>query len=785
MPTKDVRDDIIRERDETIAWLRGEIVELGRTRERLESSNLSMAAQLDEIYRSRGWLWLSRARRIKERLRRLIGLPARPHVAAPLLPPPMPTPAPVRQPARPAAARPAITLPEIEPEPLPGTWSAVGLLPTVATPAAEAIVSRGLPDRERRRHDIVCFSIIDWEFRYQRPQQMMSAFAARGHRVFYVSTSRFVDASLGADPRVRLIKENVYEVQLAAPRTPDVYGELIDPIQFSALLDSLGRLRRDYDISSAVSYVMIASWMNIAIDARQRWDWPLLYDCMDEWENFQGIRSAVVSAEATLVRQCDLLVVSAARLLEKWTPAGRPIVLARNAVDVEFYANRCKPNDRLADTPHPIIGYYGAIATWFDVDLMVHVARARPDYRFVLLGGVFDVDVSTLRALPNVALLGQQPYETMPEFLFHFDACIIPFKVNPITEATDPVKLYEYLSAGKPVVSVRLPEIATYSELVYLADSKEEFVAGLDRAVEERDDALAARRRAFARANTWTSRYEAIAAGLSNVSTSASIIIVTHNNLSLTKLCLESVLRNTNSAAYEVIVVDNASSDDTPQYLEALARAHPEVRVVCNTTNLGFPKANNVGLGQSTGGVLVLLNNDTVVPPGWLERLFAHLRNPVVGLVGPLTNFAGNEAKIAVPYRTIGEMERFAAERARLFEGQIADISMLAMFCVAMRRETFEDVGPLDERFGIGMFEDDDYAHRIRATGRRIVCARDAFVHHVGQAAFKKLIERGEYNSLFEQNRRLYQSKWGVTWTPHQHGELRWETMESTDVATR
>jgi glycosyltransferase involved in cell wall biosynthesis len=101
----------------------------------------------------------------------------------------------------------------------------------------------------------------------------------------------------------------------------------------------------------------------------------------------------------------------------------------------------------------------------------------------VLLGGTFDVDVSRLRGLPNVQLLGQQPYETMPQYLFHFDACIIPFKINPITEATDPVKLYEYLSGGKPVISVKLPELAPYRDYVYLADDAAEFAAKLDQAL--------------------------------------------------------------------------------------------------------------------------------------------------------------------------------------------------------------------------------------------------------------------------------------------------------------
>src|SRR5207302_2885004 len=117
----------------------------------------------------------------------------------------------------------------------------------------------------------------------------------------------------------------------------------------------------------------------------------------------------------------------------------RPTVVARNAVDLDFYAEHYVPNDLLPRFKQPVIGYYGAIADWFDFELMAYVARQRPHYTFVLLGGifgVFDVDVKALKTLPNVLLLGQQPYETMPKYLYHFDACRIPFKINPITEST-------------------------------------------------------------------------------------------------------------------------------------------------------------------------------------------------------------------------------------------------------------------------------------------------------------------------------------------------------------
>jgi GT2 family glycosyltransferase len=245
-----------------------------------------------------------------------------------------------------------------------------------------------------------------------------------------------------------------------------------------------------------------------------------------------------------------------------------------------------------------------------------------------------------------------------------------------------------------------------------------------------------------------------------------SLILVTYNNLALTHLCLMSLFRNTTYPDYEIIVVDNHSTDGTPNYLTQLGAQQPHLRLILNPQNYGFAHANNQGLTQATGSVLILLNNDTVVPPGWLTRLVFHLADPAVGLVGPVTNFAGNAARIKVPYTTWGGMEIFARERAAAYTGQLADIPMLAMYCLALRREVYEAVGPLDEQFGLGLFEDDDYTQRVRAQGYRIVCALDVFIHHVGQAAFGKLIPSGDYDRLFAENLRRYQAKWKVHWTP-------------------
>jgi GT2 family glycosyltransferase len=248
----------------------------------------------------------------------------------------------------------------------------------------------------------------------------------------------------------------------------------------------------------------------------------------------------------------------------------------------------------------------------------------------------------------------------------------------------------------------------------------------------------------------------------------ASVVVVTHDNLPLTRLCLESLLWGTQRPAYELIVVDNASTDGTPAYLGRLARANPNVRVLLNSDNAGFAVACNQGLAQAGGDVLVLLNNDTIVPPQALSVLTAKLEDPEVGLVGPATNRIGNEAEVEARYETFGELLDFAAVRARDHANETFDIPTLTMFCLAMRRDAHERIGPLDERFKVGMLEDDDYSRRAREAGYRILCADDAFVHHFGESSFGKLVASGEYGRILEANRRRFAEKWGEEWQPYE-----------------
>jgi GT2 family glycosyltransferase/glycosyltransferase involved in cell wall biosynthesis len=613
------------------------------------------------------------------------------------------------------------------------------------------------------KHDVVCFSIIDWESRWQRPQQLVSAFADEGHRVFFIRMSRFI-APGGPRYEIEELRDNVWSVTLATRLHPSVYERVVDGVMASALADSLAALREDHGVQLATSLVQIPTWRPVAELVRDKFGWPVVYDCMDEWSDFPGLSEAVDEAESAVVSAADVVIVSAQRLLEKWSSVNPNVVLARNAADFDRFVRADQPVDlELRDVP--VIGFFGAIAPWFDVELLAEVAGARPDYEFVLVGPI-DVDVRPLRRLSNVHLLGQQPYADMPRYLARFDVCVIPFRVNDITAATDPVKFYEYISQGKPVVSTWLPELEAYREHLYLTTDRAEFLSSLDAAIAEDDSVSRTDRVALARVNDWQSRYDLIETAIGDALPMLSAVVITYKNLDLTKQCLSSILDNTTQPRFEVVVVDNASGTDMTEYLRALADGDERVRLVLNDENRGFAAAVNQGLEQTRGDVLVIMNNDTVVPNAWQVPMIRHAQRPDVGLVVATTNLSGNESRVIVDYSDFEEMERFAATRRRTFDGRSFDIRVAAMYCMAMRREVYELVGSLDEGFGIGLFEDDDYSYRARLEGLRVICAEDAFVHHAGRAAFGKLPGE-ELQALWDENQRRFEEKWGVVWEPH------------------
>ncbi len=345
-----------------------------------------------------------------------------------------------------------------------------------------------------------------------------------------------------------------------------------------------------------------------------------------------------------------------------------------------------------------------------------------------------------------------------------FDVGLIPFKRTPLTEATDPVKLYEMMALGLEIVARPLPEIARHGELVHLAEDAESFVDAVERAVAQAGDVeAAARRRAFARANTWEARVDVLERALSALFPLVTIGICTFNNRELTELCLDSIESFTVHPNYEVVVVDNASEDGTAEWLKDEVAARPGYRVILNATNRGFAAGCNQAFAGSKAEILCFLNNDTVVTAGWLTAMVSTLmRSAGVGLVGPSTGGVANEAKVTPGYADLAGLHDWAEGFVSRHEGESFSIPMLALYCAALRRSVWEEIGGLDERFEVGLFEDDDFSRRIRRAGYDVRCLRDAWVHHFQEASFGTL-PADEYERIYEVNRRRFQAKWRGT----------------------
>ncbi|WP_219907534.1 glycosyltransferase [Nitrosospira sp. Nsp2] len=613
--------------------------------------------------------------------------------------------------------------------------------------------------------DYFIWGVIDWHFRHQRPQQLAHALAATGRRVFYLSACLVDDERAGFDLEPLDLAGCLFQIKLYARSAPEIYSTAPGMDTLSQLRASVGELLEWADSREVICLVQHPFWHHVAIVLPNS---RVIYDCMDHHGGFDNTAQEILSLEHALFRNADLIVTTSEWLDRSVGQHTERRALIRNAGDFEHFS-RQPATIYSEQRSRQIIGYYGAIAEWFDQGLIEAVAKRFPECCILLVGADTVNAQARLGRLPNIKFIGEVSYKALPHYLYGFDVCLLPFKVIPLTLATNPVKVYEYLSAGKAVVSVDLPEMKQFGELVRVAADTDGFLCAIaDVLADPKNPAIISDRQAFASGQTWKHRMEALISHGESAKDEpkVSVVVVTYNNLDLTRACLASLDEHSNYPGLEIIVVDNASTDGTNKFLSRWVGAGPDRRIILNDENRGFAAGNNQGLAAATGEYLVILNNDTYVTPGWVRTLVRHLqRDKSLGLIGPVTNNIGNEARIHITYKGMDEMIRASARHTRRHIGQTFPLRTAAFFCVMMSRDVYQHTGPLDEAFGRGFFEDDDYCRRVDRLGLRIVCADDVFVHHHLSASFNKLKSR-DRETLFERNKALYEAKWGP-WIPH------------------
>ena len=235
-----------------------------------------------------------------------------------------------------------------------------------------------------------------------------------------------------------------------------------------------------------------------------------------------------------------------------------------------------------------------------------------------------------------------------------------------------------------------------------------------------------------------------------------SIIILTYNNLKYTKQCIESIKKYTKNTDYEIIVIDNNSTDNTKKYL----KENKDIKVIFNKENLGFPKGCNQGIEiASKENDILLLNNDTIVTTNWLENLkIALYSSDLIGATGSVCNQNENRQGIDFNYSNLEEMQKLAKENNISNPDRWEEKIFLIGFCILIKREVIEQLKKLDEDYSPGYIEDNDLSLRIIKLGYKLLLCHDSFIHHYLGTAFRKDLN-SFYKTLYK-NRDYFYSKW-------------------------
>ena len=236
-------------------------------------------------------------------------------------------------------------------------------------------------------------------------------------------------------------------------------------------------------------------------------DCPSVYYCIDKYAALPGVDAAAVGAmDAALTRDATVMFVASEKLLEDKRAVRADVLLSPHGVD--FTAFNTKPSGIPADLPAwrgPVIGFFGLIESWIDLELLAYLARHRPAWLIVLVGHAA-VDVGVLRDLPNVLLLGPRPFRALPAYGHRFDVCLLPYRLTEQVINSNPIKLREYLAMGKPTVSVRFPHAQGFADVIRLADDHADFLRQVELALGDGGDRARDARIAAVRDSTWAAR---------------------------------------------------------------------------------------------------------------------------------------------------------------------------------------------------------------------------------------------------------------------------------------
>jgi UDP-galactopyranose mutase len=344
--------------------------------------------------------------------------------------------------------------------------------------------------------DLIVASHLRWSFVWQRPQQLLSRLA-RHHRILFIEEPVFTAEGEAPQPLLNEVHRNIVTL------TPQVeQGQCGDtPLWLWPCQDLIARQVRDtlraLDFRHRVlwMYTPTPEFLTAAVAPEM-----LVYDVMDELANFKFAPPQLKERERRLIGQSVVVFTGGASLFDAKKHMNPNTHLFASGVDSKHYETACHPDTTIPEwmesIPGPRATYIGVIDERLDYDLIAATAAARPNIQFLMCGPIVKVDPAHLPQAPNVHYPGQQQYADLPRILKGSDICLMPFARNEATRFISPTKTLEYMATHRPIVSTPIKDVERfYSDIVYLAETAEEFIAQIDAALSESATDRARKRR--------------------------------------------------------------------------------------------------------------------------------------------------------------------------------------------------------------------------------------------------------------------------------------------------
>jgi len=378
--------------------------------------------------------------------------------------------------------------------------------------------------KEYRKNDILFFSSDDWHSGLKTSKYHLSVRLAENNRVFFINSLSLRTPQVSKkDVKKILVKlKNFFKGPVEVRKNLFVYTPIIIPFQGLRVVRFINNLIVDLQIKSIMHkfrvknpfvWTFLPNSLGVVRKLKKK---SLIYYCVDDMSAFNGVPKRIISRfDDELTKEADFVFTVSRGLFNKKRSSNKRTYYSPHGVDFQLFnrANIEKEIERpegLERISKPIIGFYGLISKdWVDYELIRFLAERRPEWSFVLIGKI-DERRDGLPRFRNIYYLSIKPYEELYKYSRYFDVAMLPFNMNQLTVHSHPLKILEYLSVGKPVVSVNIPEVSKYENMIEVASNHEEFLEKLEKCLKADNQSLVKKRIEFASENTWEKRFEEI-----------------------------------------------------------------------------------------------------------------------------------------------------------------------------------------------------------------------------------------------------------------------------------